>query len=118
MTSTLDIQRRLIALGYDLGPGKDDGIMGRGTTKAIARFQSDRELPILYPGTLGPNTLAALGLDQKDTVIPPWILEEQRKLGLHAKLNNAALKARPFLTIASAGCHRPSRPSFGAHPLV
>jgi hypothetical protein len=33
MTSTLDIQRRLIALGYDVGPSGADGIPGRSTTR-------------------------------------------------------------------------------------
>ncbi|NTE87183.1 peptidoglycan-binding protein [Agrobacterium rubi] len=93
MTSTRDIQRRLIALGYDVGPAGADGIPGRNTTKAVARFQDDKNIQVLYRGTVGPKTLKALGLDETEQPIPPWVLEGQRKLGLHEKLNNTALKA-------------------------
>lgn len=96
MISTLDIQRRLIALGYDVGPTGADGIPGRNTTNAIAKFQADSKLSIKYPGTVGPKTVAALGLDEKQVIVPPWVTEARRFLGLHetknAKMLNKALR--------------------------
>lgn len=91
MTSTLDIQRRLIALGYDVGPAGVDGIPGRNTTSAIAKFQADSKLSIKYPGTVGPKTVAALGLDEKQAIIPPWLIEGRRFLGLHETKNAKVL---------------------------
>ncbi len=41
----INLQRGLIALGYDVGPTKDDGIIGKFTTAAIAKFQTDNKLP-------------------------------------------------------------------------
>ena len=54
--TTLDIQRRLGALGYDPGPA--DGIRGRLTTAAIRRFQSANGLAA--DGLAGPTTRAEL----------------------------------------------------------
>lgn len=85
MITTRDIQQRLIALGYDVGPTGADGVPGRNTTKAIAKFQADKNLPIIYPGSVGPKTLAALGLDEKEAYSPPWVTEARRFIGLHEK---------------------------------
>jgi uncharacterized protein (TIGR02594 family) len=95
MSNTVQsLQRRLIALGYDLGPSGADGDLGRKTTAAIAKFQADRKLDIQYPGTIGPKTLAALDLDQEQHLLtPPWILLAKRKMGLHEVRDNAGLKA-------------------------
>ncbi|MCO5730065.1 peptidoglycan-binding protein [Rhizobium sp. SSA_523] len=95
MDSTLKaVQQRLIDLGYDLGPAGADGISGRFTTSAVAKFQADKGLPIKWPGTIGPITIAALNLDAKEVhVTPPWILEGLRKKGLHEKTNNKELRA-------------------------
>ncbi len=41
----INLQRGLMALGYDVGPTKDDGIIGKFTTAAIAKFQTDNKLP-------------------------------------------------------------------------
>ncbi len=41
----INLQRGLIALGYDVGPTKDDGIIGKFTTAAISKFQTDNKLP-------------------------------------------------------------------------
>lgn len=93
-TTVKAVQQRLIELGYDVGPAKDDGIMGAATAKAVAKFQADKNLPIKYPGTIGPITIAALKLDvAKNPVTPPWIVEGLRKKGLHEKLDNAELRA-------------------------
>ncbi|WP_143150142.1 peptidoglycan-binding domain-containing protein, partial [Rhizobium pusense] len=53
MATVREVQQRLISLGYDVGPTGADGIPGRSTTKAVARFQEDKKLSILYPGTIG-----------------------------------------------------------------
>lgn len=83
MTTTLQVQERLIALGYYLGPTGADGIPGRNTTKAIANFQADKGLDIKIPGSIGPKTIAALGLDATALIVPPWVTEARRFLGLH-----------------------------------
>ncbi len=92
MLSIRSVQERLVALGYYLGPTGADGVPGRNTTKAIIRFQEDKGLDIKIPGSVGPKTLAALGLSETDTVIPPWIEIAQRKMGLHEVRDNKALK--------------------------
>lgn len=91
MTTTRDIQRRLIALGYDVGPAGADGIPGRSTTKAVARFQDDKNIQVLYRGTIGPKTLKALGLDDAKPLSPPWVTEARRFLGLHEVKNAGVL---------------------------
>lgn len=91
MTSTLELQRRLIALGYSVGNAGADGIFGRDTIAAITKFQIDARLDIKFPGTVGPKTLSALGLGTGE-VLPPWVLEAKRKMGLHEVRDNAELK--------------------------
>lgn len=85
MDTTLQtVQRRLLALGYNLGPAGADGIPGRFTTQAVAKFQKEKGLDIQFPGTIGPKTLAALKVDVPITSFqPPWITEARRYLGLH-----------------------------------
>lgn len=56
--STVEIQRRLKALGYDLGNSEIDGILGRKTREAIKRFQQDRGL--LVTGRVDEETWQAL----------------------------------------------------------
>lgn len=56
MISTLDIQRRLKLLGYDVG--QLDGVMGTKTTKAIRAFQ--RASGLEPDAIVGPITAAAL----------------------------------------------------------
>ena len=91
MATVREVQQRLISLGYDVGPSGADGIPGRSTTKAVARFQKDKELSILYPGTIGPKTLSALGLNDNKPMVPPWVTEARRFLGLHEVKNAKAL---------------------------
>lgn len=94
---TVDIQRALIAHGYDLGPAGADGVRGRRTLAAIMEFQRDRGLDIQYPGTVGPKTIAALndGLleplegERED---PPWVAEVRRRIGLHEQRDNKKLR--------------------------
>lgn len=85
MDKTLqEVQRRLIALGYNLGPSGADGYPGRFTTAAVTQFQKDKGLVIQFPGTIGPKTLAALsGSDSVKPVELPWIAEARKLLGLH-----------------------------------
>lgn len=91
MTDVRSIQMKLAELGYDVGG--IDGIAGRKTTAAVAKFQADRGLVIKYPGTIGPKTLAALDLEDGDVkIIPPWMTIAQSKLGLHEVRNNKELK--------------------------
>ena len=89
MVTTKQIQQRLIALGYDVGKAGADGIMGRNTINAIAKFQKDKGLDIKYPGTIGPKTIAALQIGipaaGENFVLPPWVSEAQRYIGLHEK---------------------------------
>lgn len=87
------IQQALIDLGYDLGPAGADGVRGRRTLAAIVQFQHDRSLDIMYPGTVGPKTLAALGLsDEGGGEDPPWVSEVRRRIGLHEKTDNKTLR--------------------------
>lgn len=82
--SLQSVQKRLIELGYNLGPAGADGYPGRFTTAAVAQFQKDKELAIQFPGTIGPKTLAALsGSESTKPVELPWIAEARKLLGLH-----------------------------------
>lgn len=49
-----DVQKFLMAIGYDLGPKGADGIKGRYTTAAIRKFQTDNGLKV--DGAVGPET--------------------------------------------------------------
>lgn len=95
---TLAVQRALIAQGYDLGAGKDDGIYGRDTIAAIKKFQKDKKLDVEYPGTVGPKTLKALGLRVKtaeevaDGSLAPWLDACISKKGLHEQTNYEELR--------------------------
>lgn len=86
-----DIQRALLARAFDLGPAGADGVLGRLTIAAVTAFQKAEKLPILYPGTIGPKTIAALGLSTASPVAPAWIAEARRYLGLHERKDAARL---------------------------
>lgn len=53
-----DLQRRLIALGYDLGPSEADGVSGPKTKRAVELFQIAEGL--IVDGIAGPKTVARL----------------------------------------------------------
>lgn len=53
-----DVQRRLLLLGYDLGPTGVDGVLLGDTIAAISQFQADRGLR--SDGVVGDTTWAAL----------------------------------------------------------
>lgn len=88
MATTKQIQQRLIELGYNIGKAGADGVMGRNTINAIAKFQKDKNLDIQFPGTVGPKTIKALDLEKPNAdivVLPPWVAEAKRYIGLHEK---------------------------------
>lgn len=97
------IQSRLIAKGYDLGPAGADGIKGRMTTAAIAKFQADVGLDIKWPGTLGPKTIARIigGMESGDVdkavetnvVARPWYDLALRKKGMHEQRDHDEVAA-------------------------
>lgn len=85
-----DVQSALVQRGYAL---KVDGIYGRMTQAAIADFQAKARLQIVNPGSIGPKTLKALGLsDRQDEQLGPiWLKEARRFLGLHERRDAAIL---------------------------
>lgn len=56
MTDISDLQRRLLALGYE--PGPIDGVLGSRTTAGVIAFQEDHGLVV--DGKAGPQTWMAL----------------------------------------------------------
>ncbi len=85
--TTLEIQRRLRALGHNPGPA--DGIRGRLTIGAIKAFQIKSGL--VPDGIVGPLTMAALfgarlSATEKSTAViaagTPWYSEATRLMGL------------------------------------
>jgi N-acetylmuramoyl-L-alanine amidase len=70
------LQERLLELGYDLG--RADGIFGRQTAAALARFQ--REVGVVPDGVCGPKTIAALRrLGRKVVGGRPTLLREAER---------------------------------------
>jgi hypothetical protein len=57
----MDIQKALVALGYNVGPTGTDGIRGKYTIAAIKKYQTDKGLAI--DGDPGPETVAAINKD-------------------------------------------------------
>lgn len=64
---TLEIQRRLLALGFD--PGPLDGVRGRLTIRAIKAFQARHRLTA--DGIVGPATGAVLSHESRSLPLPP-----------------------------------------------
>lgn len=77
------IQQALKDAGFD--PGPIDGDPGRKTIAAVTEFQKARGLDIKFPGTVGPKTLAALGVDMASE--PPWMTDAKTLLGMHEVTN-------------------------------
>jgi N-acetylmuramoyl-L-alanine amidase len=70
------LQERLLEFGYDVG--RADGILGRRTAQALARFQ--REVGLLPDGVCGPETIAALRrLGRKVVGGRPTLLRESER---------------------------------------
>ncbi|MGY6285850.1 peptidoglycan-binding domain-containing protein [Methylorubrum extorquens] len=88
-----EIQRALLAHGDDIGPSGADNDLGRLTIAAVTALQKAEKLDILYPDTIGPKTIAALGLSSAGPVALPWIAEAHRYLGLHERKDAARLDA-------------------------
>lgn len=81
---TQQLQRALIALGFDLGPTGADGDAGRLTIAATAAFQKSIGLP--GSGIPGEKTFAALRKVElppadQPAEIPPWLRIAQADLG-------------------------------------
>lgn len=86
--TTLDIQRRLKALGFD--PGTPDGIAGAKTEAAIRAFQKSRGL--VADGRAGPITVAALAAPEPiSTGKAPGRVE--RLDGVHPDLVRVIMRA-------------------------
>jgi N-acetylmuramoyl-L-alanine amidase len=86
----VDLQRRLRILGYDLGAGEIDGIMGPKTKEAVKKFQQDRGL--LVTGSVDAETwqeLADAGYAIGDRLLylknPPFRGDDVRTLQLWLK---------------------------------
>jgi uncharacterized protein (TIGR02594 family) len=100
MPTIAQVQKALLELGYDLGDGGVDGIVGRYTIAAVKQLQKDKGLNVKWPGTIGPKTIKALGLPGDevepgvvpDGTTPPWIILARKKIGLHETINNKTLK--------------------------
>ncbi len=93
-----DVQRRLYALGYDLGDEGADGFFGAKTETALRAFQQRRGL--LFDGVLGPNTwreLVEAGYAIGDRLlylrVPPFRGDDV--LALQVKLNLLGFNAGP-----------------------
>lgn len=85
-------------LGYDLGPSGADGDPGRLTDEAVRKFQAEKKIPVQWPGTVGPKTLAALFPEDRGSsevatnsdgdpaqglaVMAPWVAVGLKKQGL------------------------------------
>jgi len=79
--SPVAIQTRLLALGYDLGPTKADGVWGRRSIAALKAFQAAHHLDA--DGIASRATLALLFPDEPAPVPQPvWFAEAQRLSGL------------------------------------
>ena len=91
------VQAALAARGFD--PGPVDGLMGPRTTAAVRAFQLagcmtvEQGGTLRYPGTIGPSTLEALGIEEPPPrVDPPWVVEARRVMGLHERTHNRRLR--------------------------
>lgn len=58
LDSVFGLQHALIALGYDLGPKRSDGVYGAKTREAVMEFQARHGLKV--DGIFGPRTRAVL----------------------------------------------------------
>lgn len=91
------LQTRLIAHGHNI---RDDGVIGRETTDALAAFQRKSNLRVT--GVADNATVSALRADPSGgrntpasappaEIMAPWMAEMHRRMGLHEKKDNAKL---------------------------
>jgi len=60
------IQRKLISLGYDVGPRKDDGVYGPKTKQAVIKYQTDNKIsPTGFVGDITAKSLGVNSLSKK-----------------------------------------------------
>lgn len=89
-----ELQLRLMAAGFDVGPDGADGKVGRNTTNAVARFQKSQGLQVKWPGTIGPMTIAALNtielahalddvavIPEHTAFAPVWLTQAKKWIG-------------------------------------
>lgn len=84
------VQQKLINIGYDLGPSRADGEIGRYTIAAISGYQRKIGTPVT--GVIDDRLLRSLGIDVPKLITPPWVVEARRKLHLHEVTNNKTLR--------------------------
>lgn len=82
------LQKALVNAGFDVGLSGIDGVFGRDTIAAVKAFQKAYGLlNIKYPGTVGPKTIAALGLEtlsrEAHETFAPWLDLCIQKKSLH-----------------------------------
>ncbi len=87
-----EIQRALLARGYDLGPGGADGDAGSRTIAAVTAFQ--RSAGLVPDGIAGPLTIKALGsvdLTERraEPEQPAWLALAAHEVGTKEGIGNA-----------------------------
>lgn len=94
-----EIQRALLARGYDLGPSGADGDAGSKTIAAVTSFQ--RAAGLVPDGIAGPLTVKALGATdvtqhKAEPDMPAWLTLASHEQGTHegvGKANNPKVVA-------------------------
>lgn len=97
------LQTRLVAHGAKIDT---DGDWGRNSIAALRAFQAKAGFPVtgvadkasvaaltLAPPTSGSPAGSSGGAPLADEVMPPWMAEMHRKMGLHEVRDNSALSA-------------------------
>ncbi len=108
-----DMQKKLIALGYDLGDGRDDGRFGPDTKRAVMQFQTDNKLKV--DGAAGIATLPALDRVYKEKV-PPQGDNTNTNLPPAADARPPAADARPPAADARPPAAAPAAAGDGQGP--
>lgn len=89
-----EIQRKLIALGYDLGPAGADGVWGRRSIAALKLYQGKNGLKA--DGVPGAETTAKLDPHAPTmSAVPVWYGEAQRLKGVRETAGKAS---NPMIT--------------------
>lgn len=82
------IQLKLIALGYELGPAGADGVWGRRSIAALKAYQAKNGL--VADGVPGSATIAKLDPHAYVSVTPVWYSEAQRLKGVRETAGKAS----------------------------